>query len=66
MLKPNSRTAQKQIKLGAATRRSYLPGSRTSSKATLFRRWGAHCDAAPGLTVSVDHGGKLSERIEIK
>ncbi|MFZ2633179.1 MAG: hypothetical protein WA081_17845 [Desulfosalsimonadaceae bacterium] len=25
----------------------------------------AHCDAAPGLTVSVDHGGKLSERIEV-
>jgi hypothetical protein len=26
----------------------------------------AHCDAAPGLTVSVDHGGKLFERIEVK
>ncbi|MFZ2919205.1 MAG: hypothetical protein WA081_15690 [Desulfosalsimonadaceae bacterium] len=26
---------------------------------------GAHRDAAPGLTVSVDHGGKLSERIKI-
>ncbi|MDO9263770.1 MAG: hypothetical protein Q7U02_07380 [Desulfosalsimonadaceae bacterium] len=33
--------------------------------ATLFRRWGAHCDAAPDLSVSVDHGGKLSERIEV-
>ncbi|MDO9262749.1 MAG: hypothetical protein Q7U02_02205 [Desulfosalsimonadaceae bacterium] len=32
--------------------------------ATHSRRWGAHCDAAPGLTVSVDDGGKLSERIE--
>ncbi|MFZ2807893.1 MAG: hypothetical protein WA081_10015 [Desulfosalsimonadaceae bacterium] len=27
---------------------------------------GAHCDAAPGLAVSVGHGGKLSERIEVK
>jgi len=30
------------------------------------RRRGAHCDAALSLPVSVDHGGKLFERIEVK
>jgi len=31
----------------------------------LFGEGGAHCDAALPLPVSVDHGGKLFERIEV-
>jgi hypothetical protein len=45
-------------------RPGFFPGKRSTSNPS-GRGWGAHCDAALAPMVSVDHAGKLFERIEI-
>jgi len=44
-------------------RPGFFPGNRSASNPSA-RGWRAHCDAALKRMVSVDHAGKLFERIE--